>query len=145
MLLLLLLSISFGKLQTKKKKESVVARLLGNWTRRWLAMTHVCWCLNKCRSNKKSEEKTVTSVTHSIFLAQRIFDCIHAGRSFFTNNGRQERTKTFVRKSLQSEYRQHTKSEGNNKETGDIFTNRKKTKNSSPLLWPGVYISVRKL
>lgn len=56
----------FGKLQTKKKKESVVARLLGNWTRRWLAMTHVVMCVGvwinvgQTRSRKKIKDGHVS-------------------------------------------------------------------------------------
>lgn len=78
MLLLLLLSISFGKLQTKKKKESVVARLLGNWTRRWLAMTHVVMCVGvwinvgQTRSRKKRRSRQ----SHIAFFSSKNFSIV---------------------------------------------------------------------
>jgi hypothetical protein len=90
---------------------------------------HVCWCLNKCRSNKKSEEKTVTSVTQRIFrLYSRWTLILHQQWPSRENENIREKISPVGISST------HTKSEGNNKETGDIFTNRKKTKNSSPLL-----------
>lgn len=130
----------------RRKKKALspdcwVIELVDDW--QWLMSVMCVLCINvgQTRSRKKRRSRQ----SHIPFFSSKNFSIVFTLDAHSSPTMAVKRERKHSWENLSSRNRQHTKSEGNNKETGDIFTNRKKNKNSSPLLWPGVYISVRKL